>query len=402
VKILIVNNLYAPNVRGGAERSVQLLAEALVRDGKEVTVVTTAEHPAEMIEVGGVRVVTLSIANLYWPFGDAQPSPLRRKLWHLIDIYNPLVIGRLTEVMRSERPDVVHTNNLQGISVAAWRAAESLGVPVLHTLRDYYLACARAICFRGGRNCSQTCLPCLPFFMVRRALSRRVTGVVGTSGFILQRHLAAGFFPAAIVRRTIANPSPSVDRAERGRSSLTTFGYLGRIESAKGVALILCAFAERTGTDWQLLIAGNGSQALVEDLQRQAARAERIEQIRFLGWIDATDFLGRVDVLLVPSLWHEPLPRAIIEAQSNGVAVVGSRRGGISEIVEDGVDGLLFEPDEPGGLSRAIDRLLHDSGLVSRLVAGARERSRRYRPEIIAKQYCEAYEEVKGSKVQFR
>jgi glycosyltransferase involved in cell wall biosynthesis len=395
VKVLIVNNLYAPNVRGGAERSVQLLAEALVRDGKEVTVVTTAEHPAETLEVGGVRVVTLGVANLHWPFGDAQPSPLRRKLWHVIDIYNPLVIGRLREVIRSETPDVVHTNNLQGISVAAWRAADTVGVPVLHTLRDYYLSCARATCFRDGRNCSQTCVPCLPFCMARRALSQRVAGVVGTSRFILQRHLAAGFFRGATVRRAIVNPSPSGAEVERGRDSLTTFGYLGRIESAKGVDLLLRAFAERAAMDWQLLIAGSGPQALVEDLRRQAGGARRAEQIRFLGWTDAADFLARVDVLVVPSLWHEPLPRAAIEAQSNGVAVVGSRRGGIDEIVEDGVDGLLFEPDEPGGLSRAIDRLLGDPGLVNRLSAGAREHSRRYRPEVVASQYAEAYEEVR-------
>jgi len=103
MKVLMVNNLYTPNVRGGAERSVQLLAEALVRAGVEVTVATTDERAGAPVDVNGVRVVTLAIANLYWPFGNAAPSPLRRKLWHLLDVYNPLM-SRTTAPQRLRCP----------------------------------------------------------------------------------------------------------------------------------------------------------------------------------------------------------------------------------------------------------------------------------------------------------
>lgn len=215
MKVLTLNNLYAPNIRGGAERSVQLLAEALVRSGVAVTVVSTDEEECDRVEVNGVNVVMLPPANLHWAFGDDSPSSLQRKLWHLVDIYNPIMRNRLAAVMRTERPDVVHTNNLQGISTAAWAAAAAEGVPVLHTLRDYYLSCARSTCFRDGRNCARACLPCMPFSTARRAASRIVEGVVGTSQYILEHHLGRGFFAHAPFRAAICNPTIAAEPAKK-------------------------------------------------------------------------------------------------------------------------------------------------------------------------------------------
>jgi glycosyltransferase involved in cell wall biosynthesis len=394
VKIVILNNLYSPNVRGGAERSVQLLAETLVRGGSAVTVVTTGDEGPGVAEVDGVRVVTVGGGNVYWPFHEQRASYLQRRLWHLVDTYNPFIVGLLAQLMRGERADVVHTNNLQGISVAAWRAAEVAGLPVLHTLRDYYLACARATCFRDGRNCERTCLECLPFSALRRVLSRRIAGVVGTSRFILDRHLQAGFFRDSSLRKVIHNPSPDRVKPRGARGEGVTFGYLGRIEESKGLGLLLRSFAGRSDTIWKLLIAGRGPEEFLASLRRQASGAVRPEQIHFLGWTDAADFLARVDVVVVPSLWHEPLPRVAIEAQSNGVVVVGSRRGGIPEVVADGVNGLLFEPDETGSLSAAVGRLLENRELIERLSAATSARAQGFRPEVVAREYLDAYQAV--------
>jgi len=396
VKIVILNNLYPPNVRGGAERSVQLLAEILVRSGNQVTVVTTGDRDFGVSEVGGVRVVTLAGGNLYWAFGERRASYWQRGLWHVLDTYNPRIVDRLAQLIRDEKADVVHTNNLQGISVAAWRAAERAGVPVLHTLRDYYLVCARAICFRDGRNCESTCLDCLPFCTVRRALSQRVAGVVGTSRFVLERHTGFGYFRDARLRRVIHNPSPDRIRSKSARGDGLTFGYLGRIEESKGLELLVRAFGERGDAGWRLLIAGTGPEAVVESLRRLASRAKRPDQIRFVGWTDGAAFLADVDVLVVPSLWNEPLPRVAIEAQSNGVVVIGSRRGGIAEIVDER-SGLLFEPEEPETLSAAIDRLLEQPELVARLSAEALKAAERFRPDVVGREYLAAYQSIAGS-----
>lgn len=389
MKVVIVNNLYAPNMRGGAERSVQLLAEGLVRTGVEATVVCIDEVARETAELNGVKVVTLGVANVYWPFGEASPSTLWRKLWHLVDLYNPVMERRVVEVLKTERPDIVHTNNLQGMSVAPWRAAALLRRPVLHTLRDYYLTCARATRFRDGKNCATACSECRLFCAARRRLSAGVDAVVGSSRFILAHHTTLGFFPGASIRTAIDNAAISF-RPPPPPHKPMVFGCLGRLESFKGVDLVIDAFAQRDD-DWELLIAGVGPDEVVAGLKKQAAAARRPEQIRFLGWTDSDAFMRRVDVLVIPSLWNEPLSRATIEAQSNGVAVIATRRGGLPEIVDDESTGLLFEPGERGGLTQAIDRMLGDPTLARRLGEAAREAAERFRPERVVAQYAQAY-----------
>jgi glycosyltransferase involved in cell wall biosynthesis len=116
--------------------------------------------------------------------------------------------------------------------------------------------------------------------------------------------------------------------------------------------------------------------------------------------VDPAQFFTEIDVLLVPSLWYEPLPRVIQEAYAAGVPIVGSRRGGIPELIEDGVTGLLFDPDVPKTLGAIVDRMLEDQSLGWRLGRNARRRARENAPEYIVKEYQNAYRAVLGSAAQ--
>jgi len=396
VKILIVNNLYSPNVLGGAEASIQVLAEALARAGSEVAVVATAAEAAAPFEQNGVRVLTLPPANVEWPFTQRHRHPLKRKLWHLLDTYNPLMEKRLGNLIAAESPDIVHTNNLQGVSVAAWRAAARSGVPILHTLRDYYLTCARSNRFRDGSNCEQTCLSCKPFAALRRQQSAAVGGVVGVSRFILDAHVRLGFFPRARFSGAIRNSCVVAERRAAKTTSDLVFGYLGRIDPAKGIDVLVGAFAARTDANWQLMLAGTGPEDLLAELRRQAAAALHPERIQFVGHQDATSFLSRIDVLVVPSRWHEPMARAAIEAQAHGVAVIVSQRGGLPELVDDAT-GFVFQPDDPTSLPALITRLLDNPQQARDRAVAAHERQRQYTPEQQAREYLAAYRAVIAS-----
>lgn len=396
MKVLLINNLYPPPVRGGAEISVKLLAEALLRTGVEVAVACVEPGAASESFRDGIRVLHLAVSNVGWPIGDSPLGRPRRAIWHTIDAYNPSSDRALRRLIARERPDVVHTNNLQGISVAVWRAAQVAGVPVLHTVRDYYLTCARATRYRSGRVCRGTCTACLPFCRVRQAFSHGVAGVVGTSRFILDLHIALGFFRGANLQLAIDNPllPDSTHRVASAAEPVTTFGYLGRLEEVKGVLLLLRSFAERSDGGWQLLIAGDGRPAMVAELKRLAGAAARPQQIRFLGWCETADFLSKIDVLIVPSLWDEPWSRAAAEAQAAGVPVIASQRGGLQQLVASGSAGVLFDPDRRDGLARAIDRALGDRDNMLAQANAVRPRTSRYHPDRIAAQYIEAYTAV--------
>jgi glycosyltransferase involved in cell wall biosynthesis len=100
------------------------------------------------------------------------------------------------------------------------------------------------------------------------------------------------------------------------------------------------------------------------------------QRVRFVGRVEPRDFYPQVDTVVVPSLWNEPLGMVVAEAFAFGKPVIGSRRGGIPEMIRDGENGLLFEPDEPGELIRCLRRIHNDAALRANLTANTWPSSR--------------------------
>jgi glycosyltransferase involved in cell wall biosynthesis len=399
MKVLIVNALYPPYSRGGAEQSVQQLAHDLVQRGVEVVLAATApRRGGRTVNVDGVKVHFLGIRNVHWPYDQTPRGTLMRKLWHAIDLYNPFMGRAVARLIEAEQPDIVHTNNLQGFSTAVWHASARRGVPQVHTLRDYSLSCARACRFRNGAICAVTCWDCRPAAAAKRAASRQVAAVVGNSADILQRHRDLGFFAAAtasdVIHPSGVAPQGRLAAAAAGAGPLNgrhrmRFGYLGRLEPAKGIELLLEVFAAGV-LPHELHIAGIGAPAYEAALRQRLGAAA----VRWHGWIEAAQFFRDIDVLIVPSLWPEPLPRVILEAYAHGVPVIGARRGGIPEVVRDGESGLLFEPDEPHTLRRAMQRISDDEALWQSLQRGARRQLQADDPRHAAARYEMVYRRV--------
>ncbi|WP_211129835.1 glycosyltransferase, partial [Serratia surfactantfaciens] len=91
MNILMVNTLYAPYAVGGAEVSVQLLAEELVKSGHKVRVLTLHNEKKRKKELlNGVDIVYLPLANIYWPF-QKKRGRISKLIWHLLDLYNPVM-----------------------------------------------------------------------------------------------------------------------------------------------------------------------------------------------------------------------------------------------------------------------------------------------------------------------
>ena len=207
MKVVLLNTLYHPYRVGGAERSVRLLAEGLAAQGHKVVLVTLDKPgtSAKKETINGVEVYRVPLHNNYWPFTNNRHKPfvVRRALWHYRDRYNKAMARLVKTILEGERPDLLHTHNVTGFSVAVWDVAKSLGLPVVHTVRDYSLLCPRNA-YRKGRNCSRPCLSCLPFLIPKRKASVVVDVVVGNSRFTLKRHLEWGFFPCLLY----TSPSP--------------------------------------------------------------------------------------------------------------------------------------------------------------------------------------------------
>jgi glycosyltransferase involved in cell wall biosynthesis len=369
-----VSNLYPPDVLGGAEIVVGQLARGLQAAGHEVTVVATAPRARAGSEtVEGVRVHRLDPANLYWA-GEAAGRPrMLKPFWHLVDLWNPVMYRRLRALLVAERPDVVHTHNLGGLSVAAWSATSATGLPLVHTLHDHALTCLRAVRMtRSGRVCERQCAPCAlrSGWLERR--SRTVDAVAAPARFVLDRHLELGFFPRAhtAIVPWGAPPVAATVGSPRRDEAPVRFLFLGSLQPHKGIGVVLEAFRRAPDAPLSLDIAGAGTMA-----DACLAAARRDPRIRFHGFVTGGEkegLLGSADVLLFPSLCWEVVGLVMLEAFAHGVPVIASRTGGIPELIEDGRTGLLVEPGDAAALATQMRRLAANRDLIEAMRGACR------------------------------
>lgn len=326
---LLINTLYFPYKVGGAEVSVRLLAEGLVKSGHIVTVLSIHEGKDLKIDmINGVTVYYIPFANFYWQFSNSNHNAVKRLCWHLVDNYNLFLKKTIKKIIKEINPDIVHTNNLSGISVAVWDIAEKNGCKIVHTSRDYYLL--HPNCKMYKNNCNMTghesSVKLWSFF--KKIKSKKVDFYVGISDYIRNKHIDAGFFDKdkAI---TIYN---AVDNKDMSYNSTTSegarnVGFIGRLTKEKGFD-IFCRMAEKYNNQ-NFIAAGEFEYNKdAEELKELASK----NNIKLLGHCPVTEFMKMVDLIVLPIKWQEPFGRVVLESVFSGKIILTNKVGGITEL----------------------------------------------------------------------
>jgi glycogen synthase len=154
---------------------------------------------------------------------------------------------------------------------------------------------------------------------------------------------------------------------------------LGRVVPDKGFDLVVDALASivRVVPDIQLTIAGDGTDK--PRLEQQARELNVHDKIVFRGWVapgDVLDLINTATIVIVPSRWYDPAPLVVFQAAHMGRPVVGSRTGGIPELVVDGVTGLVVDKDDSGAIARAVIHLVQNQDETRRMGQLAESRAR--------------------------
>ncbi|HFZ1424903.1 MULTISPECIES: glycosyltransferase family 4 protein [Serratia] len=331
MKIMIVNTLYSPYKIGGAEVSVQLLAEELVMMGNEVRVICMhqEENRKEAI-INGVKVVYLPLKNIYWPYGSNQnQNKVRKLIWHLIDNYNIAMAKLFRNELIDFSPEVVHTNNLSGFSVSIWNEIKKRKIKLVHTARDYYLFHPGSTLYVKESNIKASSMNVKAWSFLKRLQSKKIDSFVGISDYIRDFHSQNAFFKNAI-KETIYN-SVEVDLYYRSQAEKhVVVGFIGRLTEDKGFNKFCDIAEEFSGKDEVKFIAAGrfNSDNSGRKLDGRAKRAN----INVLGFVPVTTFLEQVDFVVLPIKWQEPFGRAVVECAMSGKIVLTNLVGGVSEL----------------------------------------------------------------------
>jgi glycosyltransferase involved in cell wall biosynthesis len=210
-----------------------------------------------------------------------------------------------------------------------------------------------------------------------------VEAVVATSRAV------AGVTQARLV--TVVYPGVPVSRAPAMLRSSHVIGAAGRLEAIKGYDVLLEAFAEvRQGhPEMRLEIAGDGSQL---GTLRQQALALRIDDaVSFPGWVDDLPAAIRRWSIHVQPSREEAFGITVLQAMAEGVPVIASDVGGLAEIVEPGMTGLLVPAGDAQALAAAMKQLLDDPERRETMGAASRQSAARFSEARFARELAALY-----------
>lgn len=391
MRLLFVTTHFPPHEVGGSAESVRLTAVALGRAGHRVTVVTPAWDAREA-PPGPYRVVPVPIP---WPPDNGSERRFLDPRYHF-------AFGAAVAALAPEA-NLIHAQDRRAV-LATWLGRR--GKPAAVTLRDVGLLCPVALCLWDGRE--RACRgrgraeEAAMFFARYRVDSARQAGMrlrLRRVWLALERRLALRLGSVAYVSDGLRRAhQASGFRAERhailhspvegdGRGPLHTplwaSVFVGKPSPGKGWPEFVGAAARLRGAArWAHV--GEGS-----------CRSPDVEELGVLSRGTLRDVVALAASVAVPSRTLDALPRTALEAQAWGIPVVGSRVGGIPEIVHDAETGFLVAPGDTAALAARIDdlrRMAHAD--AARLGRAARQRTeRRFGLQAVAAAHQAFYEE---------
>lgn len=397
MRILFINDLYPPYIKGGGEISTHLLAKGLAHiKGFEVKVLTMGPEEKQYF-FDGVNVQAIESQNIYWSYDSDSQNIINKSIWHLQTPYLINLTTKITDVIRDFDPDIIETSVIENFSDKLWRLIKKENKKIIHILRSYSQICYNANMFKNGMNCKKQCYSCKIHSYVKKRLSQNVDTVIGISQYILDRHISNGYFKNA-KKFVIPNIYDGAMRISEKNENEVVLGYIGRIHPTKGVEVLIDAFKKvfslkslNNNIEIKLIIAGTGEPLYTEKLKILS----RNYPIKFIGFIEPKNFYSMIDISVCPSIWEEPFGRVIIESMAHGIPVIGAKAGGIPELIVDTDDtGLLFQSGSASDLSQKILHIVSNKSLLKILGKNCLKKSKEFSTESILNQHINVIEKT--------
>ncbi len=303
--------------------------------------------------------------------------PLERPLNSTIKVYNASGKGRLAgyflnapelrSLIKKIRPDIVHAHYSSGNGILAALALFNLKVPFITSLYG-----AEVFDFPKKSWLHKFILKCVCV---------KATRVLSTSR-VMAKEFSIHYprLPVPIVTPFGVDTAKFKNEKEKKDSHKLIVGMVKKLEDKYGVDIFIKAAAliieSNDFKNISFKIVGGGSKE--RELKSLAEKLGISAQIEFMGWLANDEiplFLNQLDIFVVPSRHKsESFGVAAVEAQSCGIPIIVSNLGGLPEVIEDGVTGLLVEPEDELSLANAVKKILLDQELSKSMSIAGQKR----------------------------
>lgn len=362
MKILLVNKFFY--LKGGAERIFFETEKLLKKNGHQV-MHFSMQHPLNTPSPYEKYFVT----NI--DYEKVAPGDLFRSAVNVI--YSSEAARKLEKLIINERPDVAHLHNIYNqLSPSILDVLKKHRIPIIMTLHDHKMVCASYLMFLKGRIC-QACKDGRHYncFLNKCVKNSRMKSLLATVEMYIHHKMLniydkVDFFISPSIylksklkemgfKAEIRHLPHFVDTAyytPRFDQEESSIVYFGRLSPEKGLDILLNSVKEISGI--VLKIIGTGPmQVRIQD----RVKIENLKNVRLLGYMSGSELTTEIKkamAVVLPSECYESFGLTVAEAFALGKPVIGSRIGGIVELIEDGVSGWTFNPGDPSDLTDKI------------------------------------------------
>jgi len=376
MRVLLANNYFY--LRGGCERVMLNDMQLLSTHGIDVIPFSAAD-PANL---------ETPYSSYFVPGADIRAANPMRQIGAAVDaIHCRRTADAFDRMLNETKPDIIHCHNIYGrLSTSILGVAKQHKIPVVLTVHDYKVVCPSYLMLKKGKPCSA----CIDGGYYRCAVNRchkgqtaasivyaaeaywaRLNGSYG----VVSAFLSPSKFIADLLRqsgiedkRVIYHPNCVEPNEYKPSYNGEYVLSVGRLSHEKGLPTLLNAML---GTNVPVRIAGSGPmEATLRELAEEDGNSIVLEG--HCGGEKLGELYRNAAFVVVPSEWYENAPMSILESFAYGKPVIGTRIGGIPELITEGEHGYLVDPGSPEQLKATVIKLWHDRQAQSAMGRNAR------------------------------
>ena len=381
MKVLLINKFLFP--KGGDAISTLETGKLLIENGHDV-IFWGMDHPEN---------IDFKYRKYFISYIDYNgPQRFFKKIKNALKIiYSFEAKNKISSLIKEWKPDIVHLNNFaHQITPSILGILKKLKIPTVMTLHDYKLVCPTYLLFQDGLPCercknkryhhcllnkctknsfSKSLINMLEMYLHHKILNiyDKIDLFISPSKFLIEKLKDMGFNKNIIF---LPNFVELIDLKLSNNFKYKYILFFGRLSKEKGLSTLIDAVKDLKII---LNIVGIGP---VESELKNKIEVENISNINLLGFKkgkELTELIKESLYVIVPSEWYENNPLTILESYACGKPVIGSRMGGIPELIIDKKTGLIFNPGDKNDLKEKIKKLLDNPEKIEIMGSDARK-----------------------------
>lgn len=389
MRIIIVNYRYF--ISGGPEKYMFNIKRILEENGHEVIPFSIDSNKNIKTKYSKYFVEPIGDKNAVY-FDEVKKTPKSIAQMLSRSIYSTKIKNALKKEIKEVKPDLIYTIHfINKLSPSVIDAAKECGIPIVSRLSDYFLLCPRFDFLKNQKICEE-CLTCgyksciknkcvknSTFASLVRVISMKIHSLIKIydkvdmfitpSNFLKNKLIENGYDKNKIKCIPTFTTSDYNQKQKIGNYGL----YFGRISEEKGVETVIKAYELLPNKE--LVIMGDDTTDEAIKL-KEYIKTKKINNIKFIGFKSGNELEKVINdsrYVLIPSIWFDNLPNTALESFAHYKPVIASNIGSLPELVEDGVNGFLFEAGNYKELSKKIIKIDYDD-LINKMGKNAHEK----------------------------